>query len=182
MEDNSQKSSWIFDTSPLITTCTGHQSNEMLIHHLMQHITIIVVETVAQEATSSLRHADARMIRQLLDAREIHAKAVPQTRMDHFIEAYPKLGNNKGKGERDTIKLGVHNPESRVVIDDQQAYFVAARFDLRPITLLDLMVDFVRLQLWSAHTAARFLTQLEGRYTKVALQLTQFKIHEADVQ
>jgi len=56
-----------------------------------------------------------------------------------LINAYRSIDD----GERDTIRLGITMPEFRIVIDDQtRVFFVAARFEMRPIILLEnLVVD-----------------------------------------
>lgn len=179
MIDPIGKPVYIFDTSPLVTACGVLSNGDIIIRELLQHIEIIVVDTVANEATINLRYADARLIKELLDQMAIQRLPVPMTRVDHLIDAYPKLGVGKGQGERDTIKLGIVHSDERVVIDDQQAYFVAARFDLSPITLLDLIVELVRDQKLQAKRAIQLVTPLERRYTAIAIQHTLYKINEA---
>jgi hypothetical protein len=97
---------------------------------------------------------------------------------DHASDSYPKLGVGKGKGERDTIRLGTVTPGSRMVIDDQQAFFVAARFDSSPITLLDLIVELTRSRKISKTTALKFVNAISGRYAAVSVVHTIYKLSE----
>src|SRR5687768_9342852 len=117
---------YIFDTSPLITLAWAKVEKRLAVEYLLPIIRIMVVETVAQEATVNPIYPDAIAVQSLLDAGSIKRLPVPITPMDNLIDAYPKLGVGKGRGERDSIRLGVKHPDARIIIDDQQAFFVAA--------------------------------------------------------
>ncbi len=119
-------------------------------------------------------------VQSLLDNGSIQRLPVPTTPVDSLIDAYPKLGVGKGRGERDSIRLGVKHPETRIIIDDQQAFFVAARFDLRPLTLLDLIVELVRSTHLNKATAFQIIQAVAGRYAAVSIQHTLFKLNEVD--
>lgn len=148
----------------------------MVIEHLLSVINIIVVETVAQEATANLVYPDAVLLKALLDKGRITRLPVPTTPVDEIINSYPKLGIGKGRGERDTIRLGVVTPGARVIIDDQQAFFVGARFELRPLTLLDLLVELARLPLLSKTLALKIAHATSGRYASVSIKHTLYKL------
>ncbi len=169
---------FIFDTSPLITLAGALHDGQHLIEHILPFIQLLIVETVAQEATANLKYPDAQVVQTLLNARRIGQIPVPNTPVDSFIDRYPKLGSEKGKGERDTIRLGIATPGSRVVIDDQQAFFVAARFDLRPITLLDLIVELTRSHKLDKPTALNLVNAIAGRYAAVSIEHTFYKLNE----
>lgn len=169
---------FIFDTSPLITLAGALVDGQNLIEHLLPFIRVLVVETVAQEATANLKYPDALVVQMLLNTNRIVKLPVPQTPVDRFIDRYPKLGVGKGKGERDTIRLGIMTPGSRVVIDDQQAFFVAARFDLHPITLLDLIVELTRSHNLYKPTTLKLVNAISGRYAAVSVEHTIYKLNE----
>ena len=169
---------FIFDTSPLITLAGAHVDGLNLIEQLLPFIQIIIVETVAQEATANLKYPDAMVVQTLLTTNRIVQLPVPQTPVDGFIDSYPKLGVGKGKGERDTIRLGTVTLGSRVVIDDQQAFFVAARFDLYPITLLDLIVELTHSGKLNKPTALNFVNAISVRYASVSIHHTVYKLNE----
>lgn len=141
-------------------------------------IDVIVVETVAQEATANLTYADAQTIQSLLETHQITREPVPITPMDDLIQAYPRLGLSKGKGERDTIRLGVTRPDTQVIIDDQQAFFVAARFELHPLTLLDLLVNLTRARALDKDIATGITQAMAGRYAPISIQHTLYKLNE----
>lgn len=169
---------FIFDTSPLVTLAGATVERQACIEELLPLIQILVVETVAQEATVNLTYPDARLVKHLLDNGQIQQNPVPTTPVDHFIQAYPKLGVGRGQGERDTIRLGIVTPDSRVVMDDQQAFFVAARFDLHPLTLLDLIVELTRTHTLNQQRALQIVPALTGRYAPVSIQHTLYKLNE----
>jgi hypothetical protein len=169
---------YIFDTSPLITLAGANLDDMTALEHFLSLIDITIVETVAQEATANLIYPDALIVKKLLDTRQILPIPVPITPVDHLINAYPKLGTGKGKGERDTIRLGITTPGWRVIMDDQQAYFVAARFELTPLTLLDLIVDLTRTQMLNKPLSFKIVQAVSRRYTSVAIQHTMYKLNE----
>lgn len=172
-------SSVIFDSGPLITLATPQVDGKPLIDYVYPLVSIVAVETVAQEITANLRHPNAAILKALLDAQHITRVPVPTTPVDALIDAYPKLGTDKGKGERDTIRLGVatHNP---VIIDDQQAFFVAARFELNPLTLQDFLVELVRTRRLPKALAVRLVTAMIGRYVETSIRHTLYKLNEVD--
>lgn len=169
---------FIFDTSPLITLAGTTVDGKAAIEHLLPFIHLLVVETVAQEATANPAYADARLVQTLLDTGRISRLPVPMTMVDDLINAYPKLGTAKGKGERDTIRLAVATPDARVILDDQQAFFVAARFELNPLTLLDLIVELTRSRKLSKELALKITKATSGRYASVSIQHTIRKVNE----
>lgn len=169
----------ILDTSPLITLAGPPLQGQPIIDWLLPLIDLVVVETVALEATVNLTYADGQRIQALLDAGQIRREPVPPTPVDDLIQAYPRLGLNKGKGERDTIRLGIMRPEAQVVIDDQQAFFVAARFELCPLTLLDLLVNLVRSEALDKSLAVEMTLAMAGRYAPISIQHTLYKFREA---
>lgn len=169
---------FIFDTSPLITLAGTTVDGKPAIEHILPFIHLLVVETVAQEATANPSYPDARVVQDLLKAGRIAQLPVPVTPVDTFINAYPKLGTDKGKGERDTIRLGIVTPGARVIIDDQQAFFAAARFELNPLTLLDLIVELTRSRKLSKEIALRITKATSGRYAPVSIEHTVYKVNE----
>jgi hypothetical protein len=169
---------FIFDTSPLITLAGIIVDGKAAINHILPLIHILIVETVAQEATANPTYTDARIIQTLLDAKQISRVPVPTTPLDDLISAYPKLGTDKGKGERDTIRLGIVTRDVRVIIDDQQAFFVAARFELNPLTLFDLIVELTRSRKLTKELALKITTATSGRYAPIAIEHTVYKLRE----
>jgi hypothetical protein len=167
----------IFDTSPLITLATPKVNGKFIIDYIWPLVEMFVVETVAHEATTNLQHPNARVIKSLLDNGNLKREAVPVTSVDSLIDSYPKLGTDKGKGERDTIRLGLAM-RTRVVIDDQQAFFVAARFELNPITLQDLLVELTRSRKLPKPLALRLVSAMTGRYVPISIQHTLYKLNE----
>jgi hypothetical protein len=167
----------IFDSGPLITLATPKVDAKPIVEYVRPLLNIIVVETVAQETTSNLRHPNAVVIKALLDNGHIARVPVPTTAVDTLIDSYPKLGVDKGKGERDTIRLGVAT-QTRVVIDDQQAFFVAARFELNPVTLPDLLVELTRSRRLPKPLALRLVNAMTGRYVETSIQHTLYKLNE----
>ena len=169
---------FILDTSPLITLAGTLVDGKPAIEYLLPLIRLLVVETVAQEATTNLTYPDARVVQTLLNAGRITHLPVPITPVDTFINAYPKLGTAKGKGERDTIRLGIVTPDARVIMDDQQAFFAAARFELHPLTLLDLIVELTRSRKLSKDIALKITKATSGRYASVSIEHTVYKVNE----
>ena len=167
----------IFDTSPLITLATAKVGGKPIIDYILPLVEMIVVETVAHEATTNLRHPNARVIKSVLEKGNLRRVAVPTTSVDSLIDGYPKLGTDKGKGERDTIRLGLAM-RTRVVIDDQQAFFVASRFELNPVTLQDLLVDLTRSRKLPKLLAIRLVSAMTGRYVPISIQHTLYKLNE----
>jgi hypothetical protein len=168
---------YIFDTSPLVTLAGRRAEAQVVIEHLLPLIHPVVVETVALEATANLNYPDAVLLKNLLESGQIARLPVPTTPVDYLIDAYPRLGTGKGKGERDTIRLGLTIPGAKVVIDDQQAFFVAARFELTPITLLDLVTDLARARLLPRTLALKIAQAMVGRYAPVSIQHTVYKLN-----
>jgi hypothetical protein len=169
---------FIFDTSPLITLAGTTVDGKPAVEYILPLIRLLVVETVAQEAAANPTYPDGRVVQALLDARRIAQLPVPVTPVDRFINAYPKLGTDKGKGERDTIRLGVVTPSARVIMDDQQAFFAAARFELNPLTLLDLIVELTRSRQLSKEMALKITKATSGRYAPVSIEHTVYKVNE----
>ncbi len=168
---------FIFDSSPLITLATPKVERKPIIEYIYPLLEIVVVETVAQETISNLRHPNAILIKTLLDKGQITRLPVLTTAVDTFIDSYPKLGVDRGKGERDTIRLGVAT-KTQVIIDDQQAFFVAARFELNPITLQDLLVELTRSRLLPKSLALRLVAAMTGRYVDISIRHTLYKLNE----
>ncbi len=167
-----QKPTFLFDTSPLLTLATPIIDKQPAIEHILPYIQIVLVETVANEATINPRYRDAMVIQALLDAGTIVSHPAPTTSADQFIDAY-NLGTTKGRGERDTIRLAL-TISARPIIDDQGAFFIAARFETQPIMLLDVIVELTRssnLTTPSAHKMINGIAQT-GRYTPAAIQHT----------
>ena len=167
----------LFDTSPLITLATARIDGRPIIERLLPLIpTLTIVKTVADEATSNLAYADARVIKALLDSERLIPKPVPVTPVDILINAYTKIQS----GERDTMRLGLSMPGARVVVDDLQAFFIAARFDLNPIGLLDTLVSLRERQLLTKEFALSVVDSIErtSRFTSASLQHTVYKINQ----
>jgi len=177
---------FIFDTGPLLTLAVSSVDKTAAIDYLLAHIDVIVVETVAQEATMNPTYRDAVVIQQRLNTGKISRLPIPKTSVDHFLDAYTNIGGKRnpgkgerGKGERDTIRLGI-SLGARVVIDDQAAFFLAARFDLNPIMLLDVIVELTRFRNISKRSALDLIAGISpsGRYSLAAIDHTVYKIGE----
>lgn len=169
---------YLLDASPLVTLATPVVDGKVIVEYILPLISIAVAETVAQEATINLAHRNAVVIKRLIDDEQIEVLPVPATSVDYLIDAYPKLGLDKGSGERDTIRLGIVTPNRRVIVDDQAAFFAAARFELNPITLQDLLVNLARLHRLEKSLAIKIVRALTGRYAAVSIQHTLHKLNE----
>ena len=176
----STKPSFIFDTSPLITLATPKIEKQVAIDYILPLIVLAVVETVAQESTANPTYSDAAVIQSRLDSGHIARIPVPVTSVDHLINGYTNIGTTKGKGERDTIRLGITLPSARIVLDDQGAFFIAARFDLKPIMMLDVLVDLTRSRYLDKLTALKIVNAVSqtGRYATASIQHTIYKLNE----
>ncbi len=169
----------LFDTSPLITLATARIDGRPIIERLLPLIpNLTIVQTVANEATANLAYRDARVIKALLESGQLVPKPVPVTPVDILINAYTKIQ----AGERDTIRLGLSISGVCVVVDDLQAFFIAARFDLNPISLLDTLVSLRERQLLTKEFALSVVDSIErtSRFTSASLQHTVYKINQVD--
>lgn len=172
------KRMFLFDTSPLLTLSTPIIEKRPAIEYLLPYIYIGIVRTVATEATIKPQYKDAAVVKTLMDMGEIATYSVPTTPVDYLIDAY-NLSPNKGQGERDTIRLALAM-KTRPIIDDQVAFFVAARFEVQPVMLLDVIVELTRsgdLSKQLAHKLVAGIAQT-GRYTPTSVQHTIYKLGE----
>ncbi len=166
---------FLYDTSPLITLAVARLDKGTVLEHFLAFISITLSETVAQEATANEAYSDAVLVKTLLNSGAIRHIPIPKTPIDELLDAYSKVDD----GERDTIRLGTMLPDCRVVIDDQHAFFVAARFDVRPIMLLDVLVMYAQTGGLSKRLAQNSLDAISktGRYSSAAIQHTIYKLN-----
>lgn len=157
----------LLDTSPLITLCTFRVKGQFVVDYLLEVASIVVAETVAAEATVNPAYSDAAVIDSLLKTKRIERVAVPSTPLDAVIDGYTKLG----RGERDTIRLGLTMPTMPIVLDDYLAFVIATRFELKPILLLDLIVSFVENAL-----AKEIIDQIAPRYSAPFVDHSRYKL------
>ncbi len=163
----------LLDTSPLITLCTFRAAGALIIEHVLRIASPILVESVAAEATVNPAHADAVVVRQLLNAEHIVVLPAPVTAQDEVIDSYVKLG----QGERDLIRLGLEMPETPLVLDDYLAFVIAVRFGLKPILLLDLIVSFVKDERLERELAREIVEQIAPRYSLPFVSHTRTKLN-----
>jgi predicted nucleic acid-binding protein len=135
---------------------------------------VTIVETVAIEATANPAYPDSTVIQAFLKAERIFRVPTPKTPVDAIIDSYVKLG----KGERDTLRLGIATPGARIVLDDHLAFVIATRFGVEPILLLDLLVLLVREDGLDKRTADAIIDQIAGRYSTPFVQHTKWKLSE----
>jgi hypothetical protein len=172
------KGIFLFDTSPLLTLATPIIDKRPAIDYVLPHLKMGVVATVANEATVNPSYRDSAIIQTLLNAGSIIQIPVSASPVDHLINAY-NLGGGKGQGERDTIRMAI-TMGARVVIDDQAAFFIAARFETRPIMLLDVIVELARSHDLTKPFSQKLVTSISqtGRYTTASIQHTVHKLNE----
>ena len=91
--------------------------------------------------------------------------------MDSFIDAY-KIDS----GERDTIRLATIRLDVQVVFDDAVAFVTATHFGLRPIILLDLLVEWVKTGLLDKDTTLRIVAAVATRYSEAFVNHSKYKI------
>ncbi len=162
----------ILDTSPLITLCSFEVAGKLAIEHVLSVADVVVVETVAAEGTANPAYPDAAAIRMLLDAKRVAQLDIPATPFDAIIDAYDKLG----QGERDTIRLGISMPDTQIVLDDYLAFVIAARFGLKPVLLLDLLVLLVKGHTLDKQVADEMVNKIAGRYSAPFVEHTRYKL------
>lgn len=168
------KSQFIFDSSPLITLAS-FPIHKPAIETALSLTDIMIVETVATETTKRLNYRDAVVIKTLINESKINILPIPPTELDELIDAY-KIG----KGERDTIRLGLKNPEMRLVMDDEAAFIVATRFKLSPTTLPDLLVEWVEKKLLEKAIALKIVNAFASRYSGAVINHTRHKLNEIE--
>ena len=110
----------------------------------------------------------ARHIQELIQNQKISVEATPQTAQDEWIDRYQKLGI----GERDAIRLALTYSESRLVLDDYLACVIAGRFGIRPIILLDLLIELSIAGQISVQYAQRLVQGIAGRYSSAFVEHT----------
>ena len=102
----------LIDTGPLITLSAFSVNNKTLIDYIVPHCEIVVVDSVASEATVNPTYKDSILIDELLKLRQIKRIPCPTPSENILIDGYTKLG----QGERDTIKLAIMMPFARVIL------------------------------------------------------------------
>jgi predicted nucleic acid-binding protein len=162
----------LLDTSPLITLCTFRAQGQLVVEHFLKLASFQVARTVALEATANPAHSDAAVVDNLLKEKRITDFPVPSTPLDAVIDAYTKLG----QGERDTMRLALTLPAASIVLDDYLAFVIAARFGLKPIFLLDLIVSFVEDGVLEKPLALEVVEQVAARYSPPFVNHTRFKL------
>lgn len=167
-----QKSSFIFDTSPLITICAFDVNGTTVADILRQICTISMVETVTKEATANPKYSDAATIIQLITENKLFQIPVPVTDVDRQIDLYAKLGI----GERDTIRAGVANKAASIILDDHLAFVIATRFGQEPILLLDFLVKLSKDQRLDQQVAIQIVQSIARRYSQPFVEHTLEKL------
>lgn len=166
----------IFDTSPLITLCSFRLAGtrQLVVDYMVPNVTMILVDTVAKEATANPAHSDAREIHKLLDHQVFRQLAIPTLRLDSIIDSYTKLG----QGERDTLKLAAFT-SLPLILDDYLAFVVASRFGLKPMLLLDFLVLLVNEGKLTRELAINIVDIISPRYSSPFVNHTRVLLNEA---
>lgn len=162
----------IFDTSPIITLATLSTAQQNSLERLLPNLEIVLVDTVAQEATANLKYSDAKEIKRLLDLGYLKTVANPQTSQDVLIDGYHKLG----QGERDSIRLALTLPNIPLVLDDYLAFVIATRFGLHQTLLLDFIILLTQQKQLSKLDADNLVTQSTTRYSQPFVSHTLEKL------
>ena len=162
----------LLDTSPLITLCTFSVAGQLIIEHLLEIAAFTLVSTVVAEATANPAHADAAVVKRLLDEGRLLSLPVVATPLDTTIDNYIKLGI----GERDTIRVASAEPSMPLVLDDYLAFVIASRFSLTPILLLDLIVSFVNTGELERSLARAMVDKMAPRYSTPFVEHTRLKL------
>lgn len=175
MSEQEVKSTLLLDTSPLITLCGFQSQRKSIVEYILPHYDLILVQTVADEATANLAHPDTALIARLLKSREIKTVPVPTSPLANIIDAYTKLG----QGERDTFRLALTMPFATLILDDFLAFVVASRFGLKPILLLDFVVSLVERGEISKQIGLEITSAVSARYSRPFVDHTRYKLNEA---
>jgi hypothetical protein len=160
------------DTSPLITLCSFRVQGKLAVEYILPLVDMMVVETVALEATANLAYPDAISAKNLLDSGRLPKIPIPSVAVDTILDEYGRLG----QGERDTIRLGLDMPDVKIILDDHLAFVVGCRFGLAPILLLDLVVLLANEGNLEKQMAVDIVNAVSDRYSKPFIKHTLYKL------
>jgi len=162
----------LVDTGPLITLCAFAVHGKTIIDYILPHCEIVLVDSVATEATANPTYKDSIVISQLLKSRQIRRLPSPTPSESIIINAYTKLG----QGERDTIKLATMRPFAEVIFDDYLALVIALRFGLKPVLLLDFVVMLVQKDFIDKTLGLAIVDHIAPRYSAPFVEHTRHKL------
>ena len=171
-EQENVKQIILLDTSPLITLCGFAVNGKTIIDYILPHCELVVVDSVAREATANPTYQDAVLISHLLQARQIRKLPCPTPPETAVIDGYSKLG----QGERDTIKLTTMMSFAHVIFDDYLAFVVASRFGLKPMLLLDFIVKLTQENHMDKSLGLAIVNQIASRYSVPFVEHTRYKL------
>lgn len=151
----------IIDSSSLITACKFHVDGLPVIGHLLTVCQITIVPAVRDEvALAGSVFADAAVAKNLMDTGRVQVNT--PTVLQSSVLDYYRLGT----GEKQSILLAKEQTDdlSRLVVDDRLAFIVCSRVGLRPLLLLDLMVELVGKGHLSQQLADKMANSVTSRY------------------
>ncbi|MBZ0276221.1 MAG: hypothetical protein K8I60_08760 [Anaerolineae bacterium] len=166
----------LLDTSPLISFCAFEVRERPIIEYILPHSDIVVVDTVAKEATANPQHRDSALITKLLRSRTIKTFPTPTPPLGEVIDLYTKLG----QGERDTLRSATMMPFARLILDDYLAFVIAARFGLQPILLLDFVVLLIQQGKLDLELGHQIVNRVAPRYSLAFIEHTRHKLREIE--
>lgn len=162
----------LVDTGPLITLTAFAVSSKTIVDYILPHCEIVVVDSVANEATANPTYKDSILINELLKLHHIKRIPCPTIPENTLVDAYSKLG----QGERDTIKLATMMPFANVIFDDYLALVIALRFGLKPILLLDFVVMLVQNNSIGKQLGLEIVNNIAARYSPPFVEHTRHKL------
>jgi predicted nucleic acid-binding protein len=167
-----QRLRFLLDTSPLITLATFKVENRLIIDILADALELHVASSVADEGTANPKDADAQVIWRLLSQNKLLRVTPDPSSLDKTVDAYTKLG----QGERDTLRVGLADTDSPIVLDDYLAFVIATRFGIKPILLLDLIVMLAEKKILKSALASDIVESIQARYSLPFVEHTRVKL------
>jgi hypothetical protein len=161
----------LLDTSPLVTLCVFKAANLPLIETVLLHASLTITEAVYDEVTYHYLKSDARIAGSLVRQGKIEVVPAP---------AAPLIRNFYRLHETDcgVIRLGLVHADMTTIIDDKEAFLVSTRYGLRPLLLLDLIVELAHNHNLAVSNAASLVQAVSSRYSPAYIAHTFDKLNE----
>ncbi len=164
----------LLDTSPLITLCAFQAQGLPLALTMLRYADLYITEQIAAEALAEPPHADIQVIKPLLETRQIAAFRAPAE--PAILEVYTKLS----QADRSVIRLALASPTLQLVIDEREGYVVATRCGLKPLFLLDALVELARHHGLDVRLAKLMVQSVQKRYSAGFVAHTLAKLDEVN--